>query len=159
MWTMETPDRDYFTAEERAQVDVLFKSLVPGDPKRGIPGAEAAGAVNMLTRLLAMSAETYVEIPAWRELYRNGLKALDAASNAMFGKQLPSLDQQEATTLLSKLEKAQIPGLPANLDQALFFKTLWRHCLQGCFADARWGGNQDNIMWRWMGYLQQPEEV
>ena len=45
-----------------------------------------------------------------------------------------------------------------EINQPILFKTLWRHCLQGCLADPRWGGNKDKIMWRAIGYLQQPED-
>lgn len=45
-----------------------------------------------------------------------------------------------------------------DINQIVFFRTLLRHCLQGCFADPRWGGNKDKIIWRAMGYLQPPED-
>jgi gluconate 2-dehydrogenase gamma chain len=39
------------------------------------------------------------------------------------------------------------------------FTTLRRHCIQGCFADPRWGGNKNKVMWRGIGYLQPAEDL
>jgi hypothetical protein len=159
MWTMSVPARGFFEPDELAQVEVLFRALVPSDKSRGVPGAEEAGAANMLSRLLAMGPATYVEIPAWGALYRQGLPLLDAVAQELYGSALVDVDPESVTDLLARLERAELPRFPADFDQSLLFKTLWRHCLQGCFSDPRWGGNRAGIMWRWIGYLQPPEEL
>ncbi len=108
-----------------------------------------------------MDAVVYDEIPAWRPLYRAALAALDSHSQQAHGKPLTELADGEMTALLQKLELGQLDPLtlPSGLTQQNLFKTLWRHCIQGCFADPRWGGNENRILWRWLGVLQEPEEV
>ena len=32
------------------------------------------------------------------------------------------------------------------------------HCIEGCFADPRWRGNRDAVMWRWLGSHGPAEE-
>jgi hypothetical protein len=45
--------------------------------------------------------------------------------------------------------------MSAAVDQRQLFALLRDHCIQGCFADPRWGGNRDAAMWRWFGYLSE----
>ena len=59
--------------------------------------------------------------------------------------------ENRLTTLTLKNDRLEI-------NQPMLFKTLWRHCLQGCLADPRWGGNKDKLMWRAIGYLQPAED-
>jgi gluconate 2-dehydrogenase gamma chain len=160
-WPYVTPQSGFLSAAEQRQLDAVFAQIVPRDPARRIPGATDAGAARFVSLLLAMDAAVYDEIPAWRLLYRAALAALDAYSQQAHGKSLEQLADVEMIALLECLELGQLTPLelPAGTTQSTVFKTLWRHCLQGCFADPRWGGNQDRIMWRWLGYLQQPEEV
>jgi hypothetical protein len=151
------PRRRFFTSIQLAQVEGLFRALHPADPARGIPGAGEAGAAQFLDLLLSPDqTANYEEIPIWRRRYPDWLAALDSAAQARAGKALTALNAAETTELLAALEQGRLAGLA---DQALTFKTLWRHCLQGCWSDPRWGGNQGGIMWRWLGYLQDAETV
>lgn len=159
MWHSELSEDHFLSTAERSQIDAIFARLIPQDPKRGIPGAADADAGEFVDRLLAAAESLYYEIPAWRNLYREGLAALEAETQARHSKGLAELEDAELDALLTDLENGRLTGFPGGVDQATFFKTLWRHCIQGCFADPRWGGNKNKIMWRWYGYLQQPEEV
>lgn len=160
MWTLATPARGFFTEQEKAQVAALFSQLVPSDVVFGIPGAAEAGAVNFVDLLLARPKETYVEIPAWATLYRNTLPHLAAASQARYAKTPDALSPRQLIELLQLLQAGMLPpaqGFEA-VTQRRFFDTLHRHCVQGCFSDPRWGGNQERVMWKWFGYLQPAEE-
>ncbi|MGH8897901.1 MAG: gluconate 2-dehydrogenase subunit 3 family protein [Egibacteraceae bacterium] len=160
-WPYVMPQSGFLSNAEEQQLDVIFAQIVPRDPDRRIPGASDAGAARFVSLLLAMDTAVYDEIPAWRLFYRAGLAALDAHARQVYGKPLELLEGTETTDLLEKLEQGKLSPLelPPETGQLALFKTLWRHCLQGCFADPRWGGNKDRVMWRWLGYLQQPEEV
>lgn len=160
-WPYVMPQSGYLTGEEEKQVAAIFSRIVPRDAARGIPGATDAGAARFVSLLLAMDKSVYDEIPAWQTLYRGGLAALAVHSQQSLGKPLAQLSEEEMDGLLQKLEQGKVENLtlPGTLTQPTVFKTFWRHCLQGCFADPRWGGNKDRIMWRWLGYLQEPEEV
>lgn len=151
------PETGFFTPVQFAQITVLFRALHPSDAARGIPGAEEAGAARFLDLLLSPDARSgYDEVPSWRTKYPVWLAALDAASNARSGKPLAELDVVAMTEFLTALEGGKLDGVA---DQATIFKTLWRHCLQGCWSDPRWGGNRDRIMWRWLGYLEDAQNI
>jgi len=161
MWQIEEPPSGFLSDAEKAQVDALFRRLVPSDPLRRIPGAAEAHAVEFLDRLLAMSPATYHEIPSWGILYRQRLAQLDQASQHRYGTPLAGLSDRNMVEFLQFLQAGLLgtaSGLGAD-DQKRFFETLHRHCIQGCVADPRWGGNRDRIIWRWLGYLQPAEEL
>lgn len=157
-WEYQRPDEEFFTADQKRQVEALFRRLLPSDAKRGVPGADEADAATFLSYLLAMDGATYYEIPTWRRRYPEWLSALDTSSRTRFDKPIVDLSDDECNELLAELETGAL-DLPDDVDQSVVFRTLWRHCLQGCFSDPRWGGNRDGIMWRWYGHLRDPEEV
>ncbi len=103
-----------------------------------------------------MPASTYYEIEGWKTIYKAGLSALDAVATAQFGKPLVGLTPAQATALMAALQAGTLQGFapPTPVDQKAFFAAMRNHCIEGCFADPRWGGNKDNVMWRWYGYLQ-----
>lgn len=160
MWSLETPETGFFTPAEKAQVAALFREILPSDPIFGIPGAAEARAIEFLDLLLARPQSTYIEIPTWAALYRKTLPLLADASVARYGRTPDALSSTEIVELLQLLQAGllpQVPGFEPDL-QRRFLDTLHRHCVQGCFADPRWGGNHNWVMWNWFGYLHSPEE-
>jgi hypothetical protein len=145
------PER-FLGAGEKDAVAALFEAILPGDEHS--PGARDADAAEYVSVLLAQDAAVYYEIPAWQALYRAALPALAAAA----GRPLAELSVGEATARLSSLAAGTLAGLPPELDQRKLFATLRAHCIEGCFADPRWGGNRDAVVWRWFGYLSPPED-
>ncbi len=154
MWTYLSPPKGFFTDAEKQQVAAVFEAILPGDDTT--PGAKDADAAEYLNRLLAMPDETYYEIPGWRELYKNGLPALDAAATALFGAGMAALTLAQMTALLAGLRAGTLANFaPAKpVDQRVFFAAIRNHCIEGCFADPRWGGNKDGVMWGWYGYFE-----
>lgn len=160
MWVYNEPKTRFFSDQEVAQLSAVFGQILPADPVRRTPGAKDANAVEYVNRLLAMGPETYREIPVWQNLYKLGLPALDEGSKMRFGgRSLDALTDPEMQELLTDLAARRLTNFNPAIDQAAFFALLRLHCIQGCFADPRWGGNKDRIMWRWIGYLQEPEAV
>jgi gluconate 2-dehydrogenase gamma chain len=145
------PER-FLSAGEKDAVAALFEAILPGDEHS--PGARDADAAEYVSVLLAQGAAVYYEIPAWQALYRAALPALEAAS----GRPLAELSVPDATALLSSLAAGSLAGLPAEIDQKKLFSTLRAHCIEACFADPRWGGNHDAVVWRWFGYLKPAED-
>lgn len=164
-WDLEfrLPEAGFFNEVQRAQIAALFRAIQPSDRARGIPGADDCGAVDFLNLLLAFPDSSPVKIhedlPKWRTSYPVWLNALNAESTAKFATSLADLPPDQATQLLDSLEKLQIPSVGDDVEQKRAFETIWRHCLQGCWSDPRWGGNRDRIMWRWLGYLTEAEKV
>ncbi len=159
MWILHPPSERFFKdPQQRKQVEALFSVIVPGDVTG--PNATDVDAVEYLDRLLAMDEKTYYEIPKWKDQYTKGLPALNQASTALNnGANIHQLAKEKLVELLDKLSKGQLSGFPEGFDQKGFFETLRNHCIEGCFADPRWGGNKDGKMWRWFGYLQESEET
>ena len=147
MRLLNAPEPGFLTADQRARLGVLFDALLPGGPRS--PGATDAGAVDYLDSLLTRDPGSYYEIQGWRDLYTRALDALDVTGSS----------RAEATELLERLQRGELEGLPAELDQRRLFTTLRNHCIEGCFADPRWRGNRDGVMWRWLGTHAAPEEV
>ena len=164
-WDIEfrLPETRYFTDAERAQLAVLFSAIQPREAARGIPGAGDCGAVDYLDRLLEMDpagpVKLHEDLASWQAGYHDWLAALDAAATARFGTPLAQLGADDATALIDLLERGELAGMGSAADQRRLFDTLWRHCLQGCWADPRWGGNRNRIMWRWLGYLGDAEKL
>lgn len=152
MWTYHEPTARFFTTEQRLQVEALFEGIFPGGPDN--PGARDADAAEYLDRLLAMDPSTYYEIPGWKTLYSAALPALDTASRAQYAIPLAELDAGRMGSFLANLARGGLAGLPAAVDQKKLFATLRAHCIEACFADPRWGGNKDKVIWRWFGYLE-----
>jgi hypothetical protein len=156
---LRKPAAGHLTQEQMAILDTLFERILPADHARQIPGARESGASGFVSQLLAMDAATYFEIPAWRRLYAEAIPALQQYALNRHQKSLVNLDAAQLDELLAGLELGTLPDLPAGIDQKLLFGTFRRHCIQGCFADPRWGGNKDRLMWRAIGYLQPAEDL
>ncbi len=149
MKVLAQPKDAFLNESQEARLGVLFDAIVPGDDRA--PSATEVGAVKFLS--LNLARDDYYEVPGWRTLYADGLAALDAASSSHNGgRGLADLSKEEATALLERLAKGELQGMPEGFDQRRFFSTLRGHCVEGCFADPRWGGNRNELMWGWYGY-------
>ncbi|PRN02984.1 hypothetical protein A0O30_19605 [Pseudomonas sp. LLC-1] len=153
-WT-QTSQAEGLTPVQLAQLAVLMDRLLPGDVRRRIPSASEVGAANFVSRLLGRTPDVYRETPTWRVLYPTALAGLDAYALSQFGRPLTGLTQAQVDFLLTGLQASGLPGIAAD-DQKAWFKTLLRHCYQGCFGDPRWGGNHGARMWQAIGYPLLP---
>ena len=159
MWRMPDLSKEFFSGPELAQVSRLFDQILPRDRSKGFPGAGAAGAPEFLNRLLALDASVFHAIPGWAESYRLGLKGLDRAALEALGRPLADTTDAECRDLLGRLERGRLEGVSEAFDQRAFFRMLRMHCLQGCFADPRWHGNRDKVMWRWLGWIEPAQSI
>ena len=158
MWELVKPDARFFTADQRRQVEALFEAILPGSDTS--PGATDANAAEYLDVLLAMDHDTYYAIPQMKVMYPVGLLVLGDAARRMFGgRGIVALTLDERTQLLATLAAGKIDGTSYSAkDQIAFFTDLRIRCIEGCFGDARWGGNRDNVMWRWYGWTVPAED-
>lgn len=151
-----TTDEHYLTPERRRGVEVVFEAILPGTADA--PGATDSGAAEFVDRLLAIDPSVFYEVAGWRTQYDAGLDALEAAAQQRFGGALGDLGPADAKALVTDLAGGALAPWPQEVDQKRLFGTLRGHCIEGCFADPRWGGNQDGVMWRWIGYAQPAHE-
>jgi len=154
----QTPAKGFLSVAQLAQLSRVMDRLLPEDTDRQVPGAKQAGAAQYISLLLSKDAATYYEIPDWQRLYPQWLEALEVWSQSTYGGTLSTLDDTKIDGVISALEQGTLTNTTLSAaDQKTCFKTMWRHMLQGCFGDPRWGGNKDKVMWRAIGYLQTPE--
>ncbi len=150
------PER-YFNEDQKADVEAIFEAILPGRPNS--PGARDAQAAEYLSALLGMGDDAYYEIAGWKRDYETALPALNAASAQRYdGRSLAQLSTAEVSEMLWALSESALDSMPAGLDQKRLFAILRSHCIEGCFADPRWRGNRDGVMWRWFGYLSEAQD-
>lgn len=142
----------FLSPTQRRQVAAVFEAIWPGGQAN--PGARDAGAADYLDLLLGCADSVYYDIANWRPQYVAGLAMLSAAALTRPGlaKPLEQLTVPEMTGLLQDLAAGTLGGFPDAAWQKQFFATLRAHAIEGCLADARWGGNQNGVIWKWLGY-------
>jgi gluconate 2-dehydrogenase gamma chain len=129
----------FFNTPQGRTVDAIAARMIPTDALG--PGAREAGGVYYIDRALA---GPYVGL---QELYRAGLAALDAYSEARYGAPFRNLAADQQDAVLRDLETGTATGFTAPTAQE-FFNLLWVHVREGMFCDPAHGGNRDFIGWR-----------
>ena len=140
----------YFNPAQHAQLQAVLEAIWPGSANN--PGATDAGAADYVDQLLAMPDSVYYDLANWRSMYVAGLAMLAGASAARLSVPFEELTVAQMTQLLADLAAGTLPGFPSDTWQKTFFATLRAHCIEGCLADPRWGGNRENVIWDWLGY-------
>lgn len=85
-----------------------------------------------------------------RDIYRIGLKELDAHCRASKNTVFERLDDADQTALLESLQKGDIrlPSMPGSI----FFSQLLANTKEGFFADPLYGGNRNMAGWKMIGF-------
>jgi gluconate 2-dehydrogenase gamma chain len=142
----------FLDEREAATVEAMCGRIVPSEPGR--PGAREARAANYIDCSLA---EAYDDL---QQLYRDGVRELNALCLRRNGVAFPELDEREQDAILSELD-APVQGTaheqePAAAEHApplqRFFAVVREHTVQGMFCDPQYGGNHDAIGWRLIGF-------
>ena len=123
------------TAAEMGVVKTLMARLIPADPASG--GAAEAGAHVFLDR--ALSTFHARHLPAYRTALAElgGLAAMPAAA----------LD-----ALIGRMEKGELTGTRLADGGRAFFNLVRRHTIEGFLSDPIYGGNQDFLGWKLIGF-------
>ena len=133
----------FFGRHQAATVQAFAARIIPADELG--PGAKEAGVIHYLDRALAGA---YV---AQQPAYYRGIIALDAYANERFGANFVDLPPQQQDAIIGDVEAGRATGFSGPSARE-FFNLLWRHTMEGFLGDPIYGGNQDFIGWKLVGF-------
>ncbi len=87
-----------------------------------------------------------------REIYRAGLKSLDAFSMSKFNQNFADLSTDQQDQIVGALEGGNASQFFDHPTDKNFFKLVREHTLEGMFSDPLYGGNQNYVGWKLIGY-------
>src|SRR5208283_1623912 len=122
----------FFTSEEARTLEAICGQIIPAD---GDPGAKEVGVANYIDIQLTKHFKKY------RQLYRQGIADVEAASHRAFGRPFADLPSAQQVPVLEDIEK----------HSSAFFNLILAHTIQGFYSDPRHGGNRDMASWRMLG--------
>lgn len=160
-----------FNAQEAAFMEAMLNVMCPAD--RYSANAVDCGLAFFIDRQLAgafgQGAGRYMAGP-WtpglpqaglqlpltpEQFFKAGLVAVDAQAVKRYGKPLDQMDPKDIDAFLHLLHAGAIedPQLPL---QEWFRTLVYPLFEQACFADPVYGGNQDKVFWKMIGYPGLP---
>jgi gluconate 2-dehydrogenase gamma chain len=157
---------EFFTGEEGRTMEALADRIIPPDSET--PGGKDSGCAVFVDRQLAgpygRQEGLYVRPPFQAgaknqghqsekgpaQEYREGLAALDRASEAKYGKSFANLSDEDKDAVLKGLESGEVKL--EGIDAKSFFEQIVRDVQMGFFADPIYGGNRDMVAWKMIGY-------
>lgn len=179
----DSTERHFFTEHEWNTVEAATARIMPTDQD---PGAREARVIVFIDRYVsgidyifaAADGSGFLKLAgkhadAWRgrqykmqDLYREGVKALDAISRNVDGKDFVDLSEEQQDQVLIALSGAPKPTkvtlgtkepvttfLQGSFDENLpFFATLCLHTRQGFYSDPVYGGNKGQMGWKTIGF-------
>jgi gluconate 2-dehydrogenase gamma chain len=93
------------------------------------------------------------------EVYRAFLAGFDVYCKSTYGNPYPSLTAAQQTQALTDLQ-ANRAGIPISGSTAFrdadFYAMFRQNVLEGMLADPAYGGNQDMVGWKWLGFPGDP---
>jgi len=179
----DSQERLFFTEHEWNTIEAAAARIIPTDHD---PGAREARAVVFIDRYLsgieyvyaAADGSGFLQLAGaeanaararnnvMKQLYREGLRELDAIARRHGATDFASADEVTQDAILVEISGSPKPGhvrldehevfysrLQGNTDQGKpFFETLCFHVRQGFYADPVYGGNKDRVGWKVIGF-------
>ena len=125
---------DVFSPQEAETFEAFAAQIIPGDD---LPGAREANVVRFVDRALATFAAPQ------RQLFQNGLAAVAQRVSALSAAgSFAALDGTSQIAVMQALEIAQPE----------FFEAARVATITAMFANPEYGGNQDKVGWRLIGF-------
>ena len=88
-------------------------------------------------------------LPGLRQIYREGLRAVDRAARNMVGAPYAQLTSDQQDAILAVLDRTVFK--PDARRGMSFVDVLIQHTLEGCFSVPEYGGNRDGLGWALLG--------
>ena len=123
----------FFSPEQASEVAAIASQIIPSDDT---PGATEAHVVYFIDR--ALSSFDREKRPAYVE----GLKSVQARVTLLF----------PGKTRFSDLSSEQQIQLMTAIEQTDFFELLRIHTVMGFLAKPDYGGNQEEVGWKLIGF-------
>lgn len=133
---------------EFALIEAFAEAVVPSDP--GDPGALEAGSADYIELALGGAYEHLLP------QYRYGVEQLDALARRRHSATFTSLSLDDRVDLLLRVtarffsEADDVTTDEADVGE--FVQLARLHVLEGMFGDPAYGGNQDMIGWKLIGF-------
>lgn len=157
----------FFSAAEWAFIVAAVDRLIPAGGEG--PGGVETGVAEFIDRQMELpyghGSYWYLKGPfadsapetlgyqlpfAPRDLYRNGIREVNAGCSKTHGKPFAEVSAEQQDAVLSALEagKFEMPQIPPRA----FFEQLLTNMREGYFADPQYGGNRGMAAWKWIGF-------
>jgi gluconate 2-dehydrogenase gamma chain len=124
---------EFLSPEQAVEVESMAAQIIPTD---GTPGAREAKVIHFIDRALSTFDRDK------QPLYTQGMNDLQAKTRELF----PGAGK------FSSLSSAQQIQLLTAIERTPFFEQVRLHTIIGFFADPKYGGNQDKIGWKLIGF-------
>jgi gluconate 2-dehydrogenase gamma chain len=127
-------------------LEAITECIWPSSPKS--PGAIEAGVVTFIDRSLS---EFHHRL---KTTYQNGIASTNAFSHSKWGGDFPSIPTKQQNEILAVIEQGstEARNFFTDISPSEFFELLLAHTRQGLFSDPSYGGNQNFIGWKSIGY-------
>jgi gluconate 2-dehydrogenase gamma chain len=123
----------FFSPDQAAEIESVAAQIIPKDDT---PGAREAGTIYFIDRALTTFDQDK------QAAYTQGLKDLRAKTHELF----PNADK------FSELNAAQQIQVLTAIEKTTFFAQVRLHTIVGFFANPEYGGNQEKIGWKLIGF-------
>jgi gluconate 2-dehydrogenase gamma chain len=139
--------------EQMDTLKALLSRLLPACAQGG--GAVEAGAHVYIDRALGGAYSGQLAA------YRIGLAGVTALARSQSGAGASGLHPHELDAIITRLEQGAVTerlqdvagaSIPLDDGGAGFFRLLRQHMLEGTFGDPSYGGNQNYLGWKLIGY-------
>ena len=124
---------EFFSPEQAAELESVAAQIIPTDDT---PGAREAGTVYFIDRALTTFDR------AGQAVYTQGLGSLQAKTRELF----PSSNKFSGLTSAQQIEVLK------GIEKTPFFAQIRLHTITGFLANPEYGGNQDQIGWKLIGF-------
>lgn len=156
----------FFNEDEWAFLEAACERLIPSDNNG--PGAVEEGVLIYLDKQMASPyghgglwymhppfvqavPELGYQLPLTpRDIYRLGIRAVNAYCQKTFSKPFAQLSPQQQDTVLHELQNGKHEF--DDISGSLFFTTLLQNTKEGYLADPIHGGNQTLASWKLIGF-------
>ncbi len=128
---------DVLTVEEATELEAIAAQIFPTDDT---PGAREAEIVHFLDRVLGSFASGALDI------VRTGLAELQSTVR----------EQHREVSAFSRLDFDRQTETLREIEDTGFFSVVRNLTVTGMFADPSYGGNQDEIGWKILGFDKSP---